>query len=102
MKPELTAATNRTILEAFERAPSGSMDKQASEAFGEVTRTQIREGSFAFKIIPPEATIKYGMPNSCQNGSCHTDKSTQWAIDEYEKFYNKKDKTLADIVKDIK
>ncbi|MBE9525512.1 MAG: cytochrome C [Proteobacteria bacterium] len=46
--------------------------------------------SHAFKIIPPEATIKYAMPNSCQNGGCHDDKSTQWAIDEYEKFYGDK------------
>ncbi|MCK5110386.1 MAG: cytochrome C [Arcobacteraceae bacterium] len=58
--------------------------------------------SHAFKIIPPEATIKYGMPNSCQNGSCHQDKSTQWAIDEYKKFYKRKDKILAEVVKEIK
>ena len=55
--------------------------------------------SHAFKIIPPEATIKYGMPNSCQNGSCHADKTTQWAINEFEKFYRKKEKTLAEAVK---
>ncbi|MEA3387639.1 MAG: multiheme c-type cytochrome [Patescibacteria group bacterium] len=60
--------------------------------------------SHAFKIIPPEATIKYGMPNSCQNGACHADKSTQWAIDEYTKFYknSKLKKTLADEIKGMK
>ena len=60
--------------------------------------------SHAFKIIPPEATKKYGMPNSCQNGSCHTDKSTQWAVDEYAKFYKNKRKqqTLVDELKEMK
>ena len=60
--------------------------------------------SHAFKIIPPEATKKYGMPNSCQNGSCHTDKSNQWAIDEFNKFYKqqKMQKTLAEMVKNKK
>ncbi len=60
--------------------------------------------SHAFKIIPPEATVKYGMPNSCQNGSCHTDKSTQWAIDEYIKFYKNRGakKTLAHEMQKVK
>ena len=49
--------------------------------------------SHAFRIIPPQATLKYGMPNSCQNGGCHADKTTQWAIDEYEQFYKNKDKS---------
>ena len=56
--------------------------------------------SHAFKIIPPEATQKYGMPNSCQNGSCHSDKSVEWAKDAYKKFYNKKN--LADTIKELK
>ena len=57
--------------------------------------------SHAFRIIPPEATIKYGMPNSCQNGSCHADKSTKWAIDAYSKFY--KDRNITkNLAKDIK
>jgi len=50
--------------------------------------------SHAFKIIPPEATEKYGMPSSCQNGACHSDKSVQWAKEEYHKFYDKKTQTL--------
>ncbi len=56
--------------------------------------------SHAFRIIPPEATEKYSMPNSCQNGSCHQAKSLEWAKDEYKKFY--KTKNLADTVKGIK
>ncbi|MEA3490313.1 MAG: multiheme c-type cytochrome [Campylobacterota bacterium] len=57
--------------------------------------------SHAFRIIPPEATIKYGMPNSCQNGSCHADRSTKWAIDEYSKFY--KDRNITkNLAKEIK
>ena len=56
--------------------------------------------SHAFKIIPPEATQKYGMPNSCQNGSCHQDRSIQWVTDAYKKFY--KTKNLAQTVRDIK
>lgn len=55
--------------------------------------------SHAFKIIPPEATEKYGMPNSCQNGSCHQDKSLQWAKIEYKKFYVDKPKTLSEVVR---
>ena len=56
--------------------------------------------SHAFKIIPPEATQKYGMPNSCQNGSCHSDKSLDWAKKEYAKFYLKDNKTLRERLKD--
>lgn len=58
--------------------------------------------SHAFKIIPPQATEKYGMPSSCQNGSCHQDRSTKWAIDEYNKFYDKKEQTLFQTVKEMK
>ncbi len=58
--------------------------------------------SHAFKIVPPEATQKYGMPSSCQNGSCHQEQTLEWAIGEYEKFYKKKQKpkTLVDFVKE--
>jgi hypothetical protein len=56
--------------------------------------------SHAFKIIPPEATKKYGMPNSCQNGSCHADKPLEWAQEEYSKFYPKEKKTLRQSLKD--
>lgn len=58
--------------------------------------------SHAFKIIPPQATEKYGMPNSCQNGSCHTDKDTKWAKEQFDKFYNKNKKTLAETIKNDK
>lgn len=43
--------------------------------------------SHAFKIIPPEATQKHGVPNSCQNGSCHTDKPLEWAQTNFRSFY---------------
>lgn len=56
--------------------------------------------SHAFKVIPPEATEKYGIPNSCQNGGCHTNKSLDWAKREYKKFYFDKNKTLQGILKD--
>ncbi|MEA3374194.1 MAG: hypothetical protein U9Q62_10975 [Campylobacterota bacterium] len=53
--------------------------------------------SHAFKIIPPEATREYDMPNSCQNGSCHQDKSVEWADQQFRSFYKQPDpKTLAD------
>jgi len=56
--------------------------------------------SHAFQIIPPQATKKYGMPSSCQNGACHQDKTTEWAIDAYNRFYKKKSlKTLQDVLK---
>ena len=59
--------------------------------------------SHAFKIIPPEATKKYNMPSSCQNGACHQDKSVEWAIDAYNSFYKKKGmETLADVIKGAK
>ncbi len=32
-----------------------------------------------FKVIPPEMTDKYKIPNPCT--SCHTDKTTSWATD---------------------
>ncbi len=56
--------------------------------------------SHAFKIIPPKASKEYDMPNSCQNGGCHQERSTEWAIREFDKAYpefNKK--TLADTLK---
>ena len=55
--------------------------------------------SHAFKIIPPEATEKYGMPNSCQNGSCHQDKSTQWAKEAFADYYGKTPETLSEKVR---
>ncbi len=48
--------------------------------------------SHAFKIIPPESSRGNKMPNSCQNGSCHTDKDLEWAVKSYEDFYGKMDK----------
>ncbi|MDX1295058.1 MAG: cytochrome c3 family protein, partial [Sulfurimonadaceae bacterium] len=59
--------------------------------------------SHAFKIVPPEASLKYDMPNSCQNGSCHTDKTTEWAVNAYNNFYEQPAaKTLADTLKERK
>jgi len=56
--------------------------------------------SHAFKIIPPEATKKYNIPSSCQNGSCHQNNSLEWAINAYNKFYKqKKKRMLADVLK---
>jgi len=43
--------------------------------------------SHAFKIVPPEASLSYKMPNSCQNGGCHGDKPVEWAIDAFNKHY---------------
>ncbi len=43
--------------------------------------------SHAFSIVPPHATKEIGIPSSCQNGGCHQDKSTQWAIDQFESHY---------------
>ena len=41
----------------------------------------------AFIIISPLENSALSMPNSCQNGSCHQDRSTQWIQDEYRKYY---------------
>ncbi|MCK5876003.1 MAG: hypothetical protein KAG43_00090, partial [Candidatus Marithrix sp.] len=46
--------------------------------------------SHSFQIVPPIKSKNNNMPNSCQNGDCHTDKNLQWAIDSYNNFYNKK------------
>lgn len=55
--------------------------------------------SHAFKIVPPQATKKYNMPSSCQNGACHQDKSVEWAIKAYNDFYKDSNKkTLADVI----
>lgn len=43
--------------------------------------------SHAFKIVPPQATVEYDIPNSCQNGGCHQDKSLDWAIDNFQSYY---------------
>lgn len=44
--------------------------------------------SHTFSVIPPRETVKYGIPNSCQNGKCHGNKSIEWAIREFDKFYS--------------
>ncbi|MCU7940792.1 MAG: hypothetical protein KZQ74_11630 [gamma proteobacterium symbiont of Bathyaustriella thionipta] len=44
--------------------------------------------SHAFRIIPPQATEKYQMPNSCQNGGCHEDKDLQWAKESFNEYYH--------------
>jgi hypothetical protein len=36
--------------------------------------------SHTFKFISPTATEQYGVPNPCT--SCHTDKSTAWALED--------------------
>jgi hypothetical protein len=43
--------------------------------------------SHAFRIVPPHASTKYKMPNSCQNGGCHQDKPVAWAVEAFEAFY---------------
>ena len=43
--------------------------------------------SHAFKIIPPASTLEPDMPNSCQNGNCHINKSLEWAMDAFKKYY---------------
>jgi len=45
--------------------------------------------SHAFKVINPKDSKEYGLPNSCQNGGCHQDKSIEWAIEEFNEFYQK-------------
>ncbi|MEN8190309.1 MAG: multiheme c-type cytochrome [Thermodesulfobacteriota bacterium] len=42
--------------------------------------------SHAFQIVPPAATKGSDMPNSCQNGGCHADKTVEWAIKAYDDF----------------
>jgi predicted CXXCH cytochrome family protein len=43
--------------------------------------------SHAFRIVPPQASRDSKMPNSCQNGGCHQDKSTDWAIQSFNDHY---------------
>ncbi len=43
--------------------------------------------SHAFKIINPADTVKFGTPNTCQNGSCHQDRTVEWAAREFKKSY---------------
>ncbi|WP_372834297.1 multiheme c-type cytochrome [Pontibacterium sp.] len=50
--------------------------------------------SHAFKIVPPKASLTYDMPNSCQNGGCHSDKSVEWAIEAFEKHYPEYDQGI--------
>lgn len=39
------------------------------------------------KIIPPRDTARYGVPNSCGNGKCHTDKTVEWLQSAYSTHY---------------
>ena len=43
--------------------------------------------SHAFKIVPPIASKQFDMPNSCQNGGCHANKSVDWAIQVFDDYY---------------
>jgi hypothetical protein len=43
--------------------------------------------SHAFRIVPPHASIREKMPNSCQNGSCHADRSVQWTLNAFDKHF---------------
>jgi len=43
--------------------------------------------SHAFKIVPPVATEALNMPNSCQNGGCHTDRTLDWAKQAFDEHY---------------
>jgi tetratricopeptide (TPR) repeat protein len=41
-----------------------------------------------FTIPDPLLTREYGIPNACNR--CHTDKSTDWAVEQADKFYGEK------------
>jgi hypothetical protein len=43
--------------------------------------------SHAFRIIPPEESIKSGSPNSCQNGGCHSGQTVEWAAEAFRHHY---------------
>jgi hypothetical protein len=43
--------------------------------------------SHAFKIVPPLASKKFGMPNSCQNGGCHQQESLEWVTAAFDRHY---------------
>jgi hypothetical protein len=38
-------------------------------------------------VVPPKQAQSFDMPNSCQNGVCHADRSLEWAIEAFEKHY---------------
>ena len=37
----------------------------------------------------PDLTLELGTPNACNQGGCHSEKSTEWAVVEYEKWYGR-------------
>jgi len=39
------------------------------------------------RVIPPEDTEKYKVPNSCANGGCHSDRDVEWVQGRYEDAY---------------
>ena len=39
----------------------------------------------SFRVPRPDLTVKYGTPNACNN--CHSNKSSQWAVDAISKWY---------------
>jgi formate-dependent nitrite reductase cytochrome c552 subunit len=41
----------------------------------------------AFRIVPPQASAREKIPNSCQNGGCHEDNPLSWVISEFNKHY---------------
>ena len=38
-------------------------------------------------VIPPQDTQTFGVPNSCGNGGCHSDRESEWQQAQYEAYY---------------
>jgi tetratricopeptide (TPR) repeat protein len=43
----------------------------------------------SFRVPRPDLTRSIGTPNACGQAGCHADKSLDWQIDEYEKWYGR-------------
>ncbi|OOZ41530.1 cytochrome C [Solemya pervernicosa gill symbiont] len=43
--------------------------------------------SHAFKVVPPDLSKGDKIPNSCQNGGCHEERTLEWAVEAFERHY---------------
>ncbi len=46
----------------------------------------------SIRIPRPDLSVKYNTPNSCNVSTCHDDKSVQWSVKHYTKWYGQKRK----------
>lgn len=70
METQNVSIINSQILESLDRDDDATFVKKAQAAATNYTRTQVREGSFAFKVLPPEKATDDMLRYSLDSNMC--------------------------------